>query len=174
MACAPVIVLVAVRPGCFPGAGGVDGAGPGCLVRRGRRPVRETRRPSFARCRASKPARALRSHRRPSHSRGLAFSNERGSGAPRRPPHSRGLARLDISRFSSTWRRPSCSLLVVVASVDLWMPRLGLLIGALHPIRRHCTSSDRVHSHRSGALPPIGCTATDRVQRRVDAVGARG
>ena len=35
--CAPVAVLVAVlvavRPGCFPGAGGTGLAGPGCLVR---------------------------------------------------------------------------------------------------------------------------------------------
>ena len=33
VACAPVAVLVAVRPGCFPGAGGTGLAGPGCLVR---------------------------------------------------------------------------------------------------------------------------------------------
>ena len=33
VACAPAVVLVAVCPGCFPGAGGVGVAGPGCVVR---------------------------------------------------------------------------------------------------------------------------------------------
>ena len=83
------------------------------------------------------PARPRRSPRAP----------QPGSAVARHPPNSRGLACLEISRFSSTRRRPSCSLLVVVASIDLSIPRLFLLIGALHPIRRHCTSSDRVHCH---------------------------
>ena len=45
------------------------------------------------------------------------------------------------------------------------VPRLFLCVGALHPIRRQCTSSVRVHRHVTGAPPRNGCTATYRVQR---------
>ena len=34
------------------------------------------------------------------------------------------------------------------------VPRLFLFVGALHPIRRQCTSSVRVHRHVTGAVPP--------------------
>ena len=34
------------------------------------------------------------------------------------------------------------------------VPRLLLFVGALHPIRRQCTSSVRVHRHVTGAAPP--------------------
>ena len=34
------------------------------------------------------------------------------------------------------------------------VPRLFLYVGALHPIRRQCTSSVRVHRHITGAVPP--------------------
>ena len=34
------------------------------------------------------------------------------------------------------------------------VPRLFLFLGALHPIRRQCTSSVRVHRHVTGAVPP--------------------
>ena len=34
------------------------------------------------------------------------------------------------------------------------VPRLFLYVGALHPIRRQCTSSVRVHRHVTGAAPP--------------------
>ena len=40
-------------------------------------------------------------------------------------------------------------------------PRLGLLVWALHPIRRHYTPSVRVHRHVTGAPPRNGCTASD-------------
>ena len=36
-------------------------------------------------------------------------------------------------------------------------PRLGLLVWALHPIRRHYTPSVRVQRHVTGAAPPIMC-----------------
>ena len=39
------------------------------------------------------------------------------------------------------------------------VPRLFLCLGALHPIRRQCTSSVRVHRHVTGAVPLIGCSA---------------
>ena len=39
------------------------------------------------------------------------------------------------------------------------VPRLFLCVGALHPIRRQCTSSVRVHRHITGAVPLIGCSA---------------
>ena len=39
------------------------------------------------------------------------------------------------------------------------VPRLFLCVGALHPIRRQCTSSVRVHRHVTGAVPLIGCSA---------------
>ena len=39
------------------------------------------------------------------------------------------------------------------------VPRLFLFVGALHPIRRQCTSSVRVHRHVTGAPPHIGCSA---------------
>ena len=45
------------------------------------------------------------------------------------------------------------------------VPRLFLCVGALHPIRRQCTSSVRVHRHVTGAPPHIGCSAPYRVQR---------
>ena len=44
------------------------------------------------------------------------------------------------------------------------VPRLFLFVGALHPIRRQCTSSVRVHRHITGAVPLIGCSAPYRVQ----------
>ena len=44
------------------------------------------------------------------------------------------------------------------------VPRLFLFVGALHPIRRQCTSSVRVHRHVTGAAPHIGCSAPDQVQ----------
>ena len=34
------------------------------------------------------------------------------------------------------------------------VPRLFLCVGALHPIRRQCTSSVRVHRHVTGTAPP--------------------
>ena len=34
------------------------------------------------------------------------------------------------------------------------VPRFFLFVGALHPIRRQCTSSVRVHRHVTGAVPP--------------------
>ena len=34
------------------------------------------------------------------------------------------------------------------------VPRLFLCVGAVHPIRRQCTSSVRVHHHVTGAAPP--------------------
>ena len=39
------------------------------------------------------------------------------------------------------------------------VPRLFLFVGALHPIRRQCTSSVRVQRHVTGAAPRIGCSA---------------
>ena len=45
------------------------------------------------------------------------------------------------------------------------VPRLFLCVGALHPIRRQCTSSVRVHRHTTGAPPHNGCSAPHRVQR---------
>ena len=39
------------------------------------------------------------------------------------------------------------------------VPRLFLFVGALHPIRRQCTSSGRVQCPISGAAPLIGCSA---------------
>ena len=47
------------------------------------------------------------------------------------------------------------------------VPRLFLFVGALHPIRRQCTSSVRVHRHVTGAPPHNGCTAPYRVQRHI-------
>ena len=47
------------------------------------------------------------------------------------------------------------------------VPRLFLFVGAVHPIRRQCTSSVRVHRHVTGALPRNGCTAPYRVQRPI-------
>ena len=44
------------------------------------------------------------------------------------------------------------------------VPRLFLCVGALHPIRRQCTSSVRVHRHITGAAPRNGCSAPYRVQ----------
>ena len=44
------------------------------------------------------------------------------------------------------------------------VPRLFLYVGALHPIRRQCTSSVWVHRHVTGAPPHIGCSAPDQVQ----------
>ncbi len=39
------------------------------------------------------------------------------------------------------------------------VPRLFLCVGALHPIRRQCTSSVRVQRHVTGAPPRNGCSA---------------
>ena len=39
-------------------------------------------------------------------------------------------------------------------------PRLGLLVWAVHPIRRHCTRSERVQRHVRGAALRNGCRAT--------------
>ena len=50
---------------------------------------------------------------------------------------------------------PNAPGLVVAGSGwVLSVPRLFLFVGALHPIRRQCTSSVRVHRHVTGAVPP--------------------
>ena len=54
------------------------------------------------------------------------------------------------------------------------VPRLFLFVGALHPIRRQCTSSVRVQCPISGAAPLIGCSAPYRVQRPRACGGCRG
>ena len=54
------------------------------------------------------------------------------------------------------------------------VPRLFLFVEALHPIRRQCTSSVRVHRHVTGAPPHIGCSAPYRVQRPRACGGCRG
>ena len=46
------------------------------------------------------------------------------------------------------------------------VPRLFLCVGALHPIRRQCTSSVRVHRHVTGAPPHIGCSAPTNKNKR--------
>ena len=53
------------------------------------------------------------------------------------------------------------------------VPRLFLYVGALHPIRRQCTSSVRVHRHVTGAPPRNGCSAPVLVAV-VAAVGVAG
>ena len=53
------------------------------------------------------------------------------------------------------------------------VPRLFLFVGALHPIRRQCTSSVRVHRHVTGAPPRNGCSAPVLVAV-VAAVGVAG
>ena len=53
------------------------------------------------------------------------------------------------------------------------VPRLFLCVGAVHPIRRQCTSSVRVHRHVTGAVPLIGCSAPVLVAV-VAAVGVAG
>ena len=45
-----------------------------------------------------------------------------------------------------------------VSAVVSQIPRLFLLLGALHPIRRHCTPSVRVYRHVTGAAPRNGCS----------------
>ena len=45
-------------------------------------------------------------------------------------------------------------LVVAGSGWVLSVPRLFLCVGALHPIRRQCTSSVRVHRHVTGAVPP--------------------
>ena len=52
-----------------------------------------------------------------------------------------------------------------LGSVGTNRPRLCLLWEAVHPIRRHCTPSDRVHRYVTGVSLRNGCTVTDRVHR---------
>ena len=60
--------------------------------------------------------------------------------------------------------QPDAPGLVVAGSRwVLSVPRLFLCVGALHPIRRQCTSSVRVQCPISGVAPLIGCSAPDRV-----------
>ena len=54
------------------------------------------------------------------------------------------------------------------------VPRLFLFVGALHPIRRQCTSSVRVHRHVTGVPPRNGYSAPYRVQRPRACGGCRG
>ena len=59
-----------------------------------------------------------------------------------------------------TINQPDAPGLVVAGSRwVLSVPRLFLCIGALHPIRRQCTSSVRVQCPLSGVAPLIGCSA---------------
>ena len=60
-----------------------------------------------------------------------------------------------------------------LGSVGMNCPRLGLLWGAVHPIRRHYTPSDRVHCDVTGVSRRNGCIATDRVQRDVTGAARR-
>ena len=64
-----------------------------------------------------------------------------------------------------TMNPPDAPGLVVTGSRwVLSVPRLFLCVGALHPIRRQCTSSVRVHRHVTGVAPRNGCSAPDRVR----------
>ena len=50
----------------------------------------------------------------------------------------------------------------VVQCLPMWRcaySRLGLLVWAVHPIRRHCTRSERVQRHVRGAALRNGCSA---------------
>ena len=74
-----------------------------------------------------------------------------------------------------TMNPPDAPGLVVAGSRwVLSVPRLFLCVGALHPIRRQCTSSVRVHRHITGAPPHNGCSAPHRVQRPRACGGCRG
>ena len=89
-----------------------------------------------------------------------------------------GLAMVSINRAQHESLRVTCTTLAVgqcqwgtmnppdapglVVAGSRWVlsvPRLFLCVGALHPIRRQCTSSVRVHRHVTGAVPLIGCSA---------------
>ena len=48
-------------------------------------------------------------------------------------------------------------------------PRLGLLVWAVHPIRRHCTRSERVQRPVRGAALRNGCSALCVVATRAAA-----
>ena len=67
-------------------------------------------------------------------------------------------------------RRNGCSASCTAFVKQAWSvterncPQLCLLWGVVHPIRRHCTPSDRVQCDGSGAVRRIGCSATERVQ----------
>ena len=50
-------------------------------------------------------------------------------------------------------------LVVAGSGWVLSVPRFFLCVGALHPIRRQCTSSVRVQCPLSGVAPLIGCSA---------------
>ena len=55
---------------------------------------------------------------------------------------------------------PSCAWRGAAVSGSVCQFRvLFLYVGALHPIRRQCTSSVRVHRHVTGAPPHNGCSA---------------
>ena len=65
-------------------------------------------------------------------------------------------------------------LVVAGSGWVLSVPRFFLCVGALHPIRRQCTSSVRVQRHIRGAPPRNGCSAPYRVQCPRACGGCRG
>ena len=61
-----------------------------------------------------------------------------------------------------------------LGSVGANCPRLGLLWEAVHPICRHCTSSDRVYRDVTGASRRNGCSASrSEPGEHVEAVSQR-
>ena len=55
-------------------------------------------------------------------------------------------------------------LMLPLGCVGRKCPQLCLSWGAVHPIRRHDTPSDRVYRDVTGASRRNGCSATERVQ----------
>ncbi len=158
---------------------GVPGAawcavGPGCLMHpwAAARP-RAVRAASFARRVVSKPGQA------PPPPTGAAAWPCRRPPAPRPGPAAalrhRGLALLWSLRHNanpSNDKRPgpqphkqtlnNVRTRPVVQCLPMWRcaySRLGLLVWAVHPIRRHCTRSERVQRHVRGAALRNGCSA---------------
>ena len=154
---------------------------PGCSVCpwAAARPL-AVRAASFARRVASKPGQALPQHLWPTPNQHVSSYNPRPLA-----PYSvnwlfafKGVGGVGVGRSGPEcrwWRgrraHPAASRVQVRMEgcggewFGVPVPRLFLFVGALHPIRRQCTSSVRVQRHVTGAPPRNGCSAPYRVQR---------
>ena len=117
-------------------------AGPGCLMHPwvAARPL-AVRAASFARRVVSKPGQALLWSLR-------HYANPSTDKRPGPQPHKQTLNNVRTRPVVQCLPMRRCAY-----------SRLGLLVWAVHPIRRHCTRSERVQRHVRGAAPRNGCSA---------------
>ena len=115
--------------------------------------------------------------RSPSAPRASLGASSRSPARPRHRPRAPQPRPTSAYGHRSQASQPSGALRIGTATKQapfgLMCSGSALLGEALHPIRRHCTRSDRVQRYVTGAALRNGCSATQRVRRHATGVALR-